>query len=350
MKTLKKSGFFLVLLCLSSFISFSFVEKALSSGIVKKQAGNTISGYVFGNQRQPMPNVNVELTDDLMRTVGRVQTNSSGRYIFGNLTSGKYRVRVLPYETNYQEQIQEVEIINYSRQSSTGAISRGGLDNSQLDFYLRIKKGVNPTTINGTIFAQEIPKEARAKFDAGVANINLKKNREGLNDIKSAVEIFPDYYDALLLLGNEYIKLNYHQAAQALLTKAVEVNPKSYSGWYGLAYADYSLNQIPESSMAVTKAIDLNPESVDAILLNGILLKQQKKYDESLIQLKKAKELAKGSVPQINWQMALLYGNNLKDYAKAAEELELLLKVQPDSKDSEMIKKLIATFREKAKR
>ena len=348
MKTLKLFRNCFVLLFIGSAVLFSLPQNvfAINSRI---QSGNTISGYIFGTQRQPQANINVELTDDLLRTIGRVQTNSSGRYVFGRLSAGKYRVKVLPYATNYEEQTQEVEIINFSRQSN-GQTTRGGFDNTQLDFYLRVRRGVNPAAVNGVIFAQEIPKEARVKFDAGVANINLKKNQEGLNDVKAAIEIFPNYFDALILLGNEYVKLKYYQPAQIILTKAVEVNPQSYNGWYALAYADYSLNQSDECSAALAKAINLNPESVDALLLNGIILKQQKKYDESLIQLKKAKELARGSVPEVHWQMALLYANNMKEYTKAADELEVFLKAQPDTKDSEMIKKLITTFREKAKK
>ncbi len=351
METLKLFRNYFVLICVGSAISilsFSLSVSALSVG--KKQAGNTISGYVFGGQRQSLSNVDVELSDEFSRTVGRVQTNSSGRYVFSNLSSGKYRVKVLPYMTNYQEQIQEVEIINYLRQSSSGSVIRSGIENSQCDFYLRPKKGSSPPMINGVVFVQEIPKEAKSKYESGISNIGLKKNQEGLNDIKSAIEIFPDYFDALVFLGNEYIKLKYFKAAQVLLTKAVEVNPQSYRSWYGLAYADYSLDQIAESSKSIGKAIVLSPEAVEAILLNGILLKQEKKYDESLIQLKKAKDLAKGSAPEVNWQLALLYANNFKLYNKAADELEVFLKAQPDSKDSEMIRKLIKNFREQAQK
>jgi tetratricopeptide (TPR) repeat protein len=314
------------------------------------QGGNTISGYVFGAQRQPVANVDVELTDDYSRSVGRTQTNPSGRYIFSRVGSGKFRVRVMPYMTNYLEQIQEVEINNISRQSSNGRLITSGLDNTQCDFYLKLRKGADSPGINAVVFAQEVPKEAKSKYEAGLANIGANKNQEGLNNIKSAIEVFPNYFDALVLLGNEYIKLKHYVAANALLTKAVEVNPKSYKGWYGLAYANYSLNQTSEAATAIAKAVALYPEAVDAILLNGILLKQDKKYDESLVQLKKAKVIAKDSIPEINWQLALLYGNNFKQYDKAAEELEVFLKAQPDSKDSEMIKKLIKTFREKAQK
>ena len=47
-------------------------------------------------------------------------------------------------------------------------------------------------------------------------------------------------------------------------------------------------------------------------------------------------------------ELATLYGNNMNRYADAARELKLFLKAQPDSKDAENIKKLIADFEAKA--
>lgn len=49
----------------------------------------------------------------------------------------------------------------------------------------------------------------------------------------------------------------------------------------------------------------------------------------------------------MHWQLALLY-NQLKRYREAADELEVFLKVQADSKDTELIKKLIKRFREQS--
>ena len=45
-----------------------------------------------------------------------------------------------------------------------------------------------------------------------------------------------------------------------------------------------------------------------------------------------------------HWQLALLF-NQLKRYKEAADHLELFLKVQPESKDAELIKKLIQRLR-----
>lgn len=56
-----------------------------------------------------------------------------------------------------------------------------------------------------------------------------------------------------------------------------------------------------------------------------------------------------GASPLVFWELALLYGNSLKRYREAAEELEAYLERKTDLKDRETVKKLIVQFRVKAK-
>jgi regulator of sirC expression with transglutaminase-like and TPR domain len=52
-------------------------------------------------------------------------------------------------------------------------------------------------------------------------------------------------------------------------------------------------------------------------------------------------------LPEAHWQLALLF-NQLKRYKEAADHLELFLKVQPEAKDTALIKKLIQRLRQQA--
>src|SRR6476659_8435978 len=67
------------------------------------QGKNQISGYVSGPDRRPVAEVYVELLDDYYATRGRVRTDGAGHYIFNALPAGNYKVKVLPYGTNYLE-------------------------------------------------------------------------------------------------------------------------------------------------------------------------------------------------------------------------------------------------------
>lgn len=318
----------------------------LSSGANAQAGGNSITGFVFGNERQPIYDANVELLDDLGRLVQRQRTDSSGRYYFFGMPAGRYSVRVMPYETDYMEQQLSVEIVNFYRQNSSGQSVATGFANEQLDFYLKLRRGALGTT--GAIFVQEIPAPAKKLYEKAIADLNDKKEKEGLAGLFAAVEAFPKYFHALERLGNEYVRLKKYEAAVILLNNAIAVNPRSFRSWYGLAFSLNSLNRSDEALTAAQKSLELYADSAEASLLAGVLLKQSKKFDEAEKHLVKAKTLAKTSMPIVHWHLALLYGNDLKRYTEAANELKLFLKAEPNAKDAEKIKSLIKEFEAKA--
>ena len=132
-----------------------------------------------------------------------------------------------------------------------------------------------------------------------------------------------------------------------MLTKATEVNRQAYPTLYTLSIAQYNLKQVPEAIESMRRAISLNQQSMAANLWLGMLLRQTDKFAEAEAYLKQADHLAASKSPDVHWQLALLF-NQLKRYKEAADELELFLKVQPDSKDTELIKKLIKKFRQQS--
>ncbi len=312
------------------------------------QGGNSISGHVFGLDRLPLSDLHVELLDDLSRTVNRGRTNASGRYFFYGLPSGRFSVRVLPYGTDYEEQEQSVEIVNFRRSSGGGDDRLAGVTNEQRDFYLRPRKGAVPG-VTAAVFAQDVPADARRFYEAAVVDLGNKKTVEAYAGLKSALEIFPTYFSALEMLGLEYVGAGHFDAARLLLKMAVDVNPRAYKSWHGLAVALNSLKLFDEALAAVQKSVEINPSISESLLLAGALLRQSKKYPEAEKALLKAKELANRSIADIHWELALLYGKDLKRFKDAARELKLYLKARPDDKNAESIKRLIVDFETKAK-
>ncbi len=336
-----------MILVLGLIVCAPFVSSK-SSGV---NAQNRISGYVFGVNRQPMSDLNVELMDENSSMMARTRTSGSGYYTFTTWAGGRIIIRVYTFGTDYEEQENTVEIQNTSIPTSGGGTKRGGFSSEQSDFYLRLRRGVTPAS--AVVFAQDVPAEAKKLYERAIADMDNKRSSEGLAGLKAAIEIFPTYYAALERLGSEYMKLGKPEAFQAaaiLFGLAVEVYPRGFKSWYGLAYSRYSLGAFPEATTAVQKAIELNANSAEAALLSGVLLKKAKKYAEAEKQLIKARDLSKDTLPSVHWELATLYGNNMNRYADAARELNLFLKAQPDSKNAESIKKLIAEFEAKAQK
>jgi tetratricopeptide (TPR) repeat protein len=71
------------------------------------------------------------------------------------------------------------------------------------------------------------------------------------------------------------------------------------------------------------------------------------RLDQAEQSLKKANELFQGKSAEVHWQLARIY-NEQKRYREAADELELFLKYQPDSRDAEKIKQVIKRLRQKS--
>jgi tetratricopeptide (TPR) repeat protein len=215
-----------------------------------------------------------------------------------------------------------------------------------VDFALAAKQTASTGITTGAVFVQDVPEQARKEYELGAQQLGrIGLEKEGVETLKKAIEIFPTYFDALELLGTEYVKQRDYEAAIPVLTKAIEVNRRGYQSLYALSVAQFNLKQLHEAIESMRRAITLNQKSVAANLWMGMLLRQYGNLIDAEIYLKEADQLAEAKSPDVHWQLALLY-NELKRYKEAADELEIFLKVQPDSKDTELIKKLIKRFRE----
>ena len=307
---------------------------------------STISGIVYDKQRNALNEVDIELLDDYYRLVNHTKTNASGRYEFGGLVDGRYTVKVLPFRYDLIDDSALVEI-------ATVVAVQGGQSNVYItqDFYLSPRKGSLADTETGVVFAQEVPKEAEKSYNSALKDLSKKKTDEGIAELRKAVIIFPDYYFALHTLGKAlFAKEQYGEALQMFL-KASEINNNSPTNYYYLGYTLSKLKYNKAAIIPLNKALILAPESVQVLYLLGVAESSEGKYTEAEKHLVKAKKLSKTSIPDIHWQLAQIYGNNLKKFKEAADELELYLKAGKfDETHTAKIKKVISDLREKAKK
>lgn len=346
-----KTGFCLLLsICINFTVSFAKIPKTTVNSPVGSlslnnvnQGRNSVTGFVFGEARTPLSEVHVELLDDFYVTISRIKTTGSGLFAFRGLPDGLYNVKVLPYGSNYEGQTRAVSLVGLSVIQGRGAV------NEQVDFYLKVKRNTNagPLAAPGVIFGQEIPESAKKLYEAGVEDLRNKKENEGFDKLKKALELFPDYFFALDRLGTEYVVRGHYTPAFVLLTKAVEVNPRSFSSTFGLGLASYRLQQVDTAIKNLQLATEIYNKSANAYLWLGIALHQNKNLSQAEAALIQANKLSKGESAEIHWQLARLYKEQ-KRFRESANELELFLKYKPQAEDGEKIKQMIVTLRQKA--
>ncbi len=331
-----------MLLFLSVLLALSWFSgnevRCLNALFPLQQNGNSISGHVSDNQRTPLADLRVELLNEVDTVIQTSKTDASGLFVFRKLSDGTFQVRVQASNTSYVGQTKRVEL---SRPTGFGVVSE------EVDFVLSTPRARSSSGKPGVVFAQDVPEEARKQYQKAAELLQKERRQEGIAALNKAIEIYPQYFDALEMLGNEHVKQQEYEHAVSPLKKALEINARAFPSWYALGVAQYNLKQLPAAVESLRRAVSFNQESINANLWLGTVLRQSGQLDEAETYLKQANLLAEGKVPDAHWQLALLY-NQLKRFKKAADELELFLKVQPDARDADKIKKLIQTLRQKS--
>ena len=305
-------------------------------------SASQIGGFVYDDQRSPVIDVDVELLNENYVLRDKVRTNGVGRYQFGNLADGRYYVRVLPFRYNLEDSTQEIVLDSFG-------ILDSGNTYKELDFYLQRKKGGLGDTITGVVFAENVPKEAEEMFKKALDDLKNDDSSKRLDQLIGTVQKYPNYYAAAQRLGMEFLKTRQYENAAKMFIIAAGVNPKSSVAFY---YMGFALSQIGDNYnkaalKALEKARDLAPAAYQVALLEGKLQRKLGDYLAAEKSLLSAKKLANSKIPEIHMELSQLYGNDLKQYAKAADELELYMKASNQKDDK--VKKLINDLRAKAK-
>ena len=325
-----------------SFLFFMFLVSINVFGT------STIAGTVYDKQRNFLPEIELELLDDYYRVVpgGRTRTDGVGRFQFAGLDDGRYTVRVFAFRYDFEDQEMPVEVRTTN--------IRGGQGSGYFtqDFYLVPKKGGLKDAELSVVFAQEIPANAKKLYDRAINDISNKRTKEGIIELNEAVQLFPTYYLALHELGRELFIMKKYETAIPYFFKAAEVNPKSATSFYYLGFALFNLGK-EYNKAAITslnQAHFLAPASIQVLYVMGKVERSEGKYEDAEKHLLQAKKLSKTSVPEIHKELAQLYGNDMKKYKEAADELELYLKSsKKNNEDEKKIKKVIDDLRVKAK-
>lgn len=310
------------------------------------QAQSIIQGTVFDNQGNRLPDLDMELLDDLYRTKARTKTDGTGGYSFGGLPNGRYTIRVYAFRYDLEDKEQFLEI---NTQNIRGGEGAGYFIQ---DIYLQPKKGSLRESELGVVFAQEIPKEAQTLYEKAVKDLSEKRVAEGISALLGALKIFPDYYAALFRLGTELIVRNQFQDAARVFLKASSINQKSGASYYYLAYSLHKLGKEYDKAakVAIGKSAVLAPGSVQVFWLYGKIERSLGNYNDAEKHLLQAKKLSNSRNPDVQIELVQLYSNEMKKYKEAADELELYIKAANlSSEDETKMKKIIADLREKAK-
>jgi tetratricopeptide (TPR) repeat protein len=315
-----------------------------------QQGRNSIEGRVVTQDNSVPENIRVFLLSDGYSQLKQTYVDGSGRFQFKNLNAGDYYIEVEPAGSGYERQSQRVEVNPF-----TMGRRQGGAEIFRVDFVLRREKSAaKPAekTIamksNGLVFYQDIPPAARAAYELGSNNLDKDPKTAEIN-LTEAIKIFPDYYQALELLGSAYVKHSDYDVAIPILSRAIEVNKNGWDALYALGIALVESNKRAEGIAALRRAVEINPNSVNANMRLGLeLSRDEKSRVEAIRTLSSVTRMAGKQLPEAYLMLASLYSKN-NQYRETAEALESYIEASPRSEQRESIKRKIEELRKKPK-
>ena len=276
---------------------------------------------------------------------GEVSTtsNGNGSFVFSQLGGGRFVVRVDAGEA-YEQAIEEVSIPD---SGPAGSMSRiGQIYNVQI--HLRPKSG-EPIAKAGVVSANDPPQAALDLYSKALESVKAGHRDKAIEQLKGALAIAPTFVAALNGLGVQYMKMGNHQAAVETFTNGLKLTPDSFILHLNCGISLFSMNKPAEAETQFAAAIAKNETSGAAHLYHARALIALNRLNDAETDLKRAVEIGGDGVILAHRYLAGIYvekGENVE----AVKQLELYLKLVPDSKETDQIKNLIKELNKKSGR
>ncbi|HEX8494197.1 MAG TPA: tetratricopeptide repeat protein [Pyrinomonadaceae bacterium] len=322
---------------------------------VSAQGGNTLEGRVTLPDGAPPPNpVRIKLTLN-GRPIYETFSDLSGRFSFGSLSKGSYRLTAESDGISFETTTVEAEV------SAFGAGSQTFSQNIQL-LPKRTKGQQAAGVVNA--FSQDVPKAARTALERAQKLSREGKSPLALTMLQEALKLFPDYFEALLAFANELIQAGRFDEAITPLERARQINPQDervYQSFglvlmqqkkYAIAVAVFAeasrLNSTnPLNALMRATALIYHASTIDITASEKAASDRAFFLERAEIALKQTAELSGKKLSADHLTMAKFYEMK-NERARAADELEQYLRKAPDARNADSIREAIRLLRSAA--
>ena len=275
-----------------------------------------------------------------------VLSDMNGNFKFQSLRPGYYTVVVEGgefYDTVRESVFIEAGTLGSRRMPGTIPVSRP----FNVLFHLRAKaQPANTKTgvLNAALAG--VPKSAADLYIQAQESIAKGNSDKAITELRQAVALHPSFGVAYNELGVQYLKRGQADKAADALAMAVKFLPDAFDP--SLNYGVALLNQMKfaEAEQHLRGAIKKNDGSFTAHLYLGMTLVNLKNYQEAEVELQRAVTLGGDKAARAHYFLGGIYWRS-RDYQRAADELELYLKLIPKAADAERTRAAIKELRAK---
>jgi tetratricopeptide (TPR) repeat protein len=292
----------------------------------------------------------VSLTNDRPATQARVKlssstgisretlTSDSGRYEFTEVPSGTYNLTAISLADST---LTSDSVGIDTSQSVTGIMNV----NLSLSATATRMGGRNrPGVITAAEAEQKVPKEARKAFRHAMDLKNSSQTNEALASFERALELYPDYFQALAERGDLYITKRELAKAAVDFARALKLNDRYEPALRGMGYCKLEGGEFAEAAKYLEQAAIADPGNATTHMLLGIANLSLDRREEARHALQQALKIDGLRAIRAHIHLANLYARE-HQYRKAADELHIYIESVPTDPGVEEFKKIEAQWR-----
>lgn len=274
-----------------------------------------------------------------------VLSDANGTFKFTALTPGSYVV-VVDGGEEYEPVREAVNIESEGVSVPPGVTMPLMPRRYTVDISLQPKKSntAKAGVINAALAA--VPQAARDLYQKALEDSQAGDNRKAIDELRSAVIVYPDFLLALNELGVQYLKQGQADRASEALGRAVKLAPQDFLPRLNLGIALLNQRRFADAEAALRMSINLNNSPPTAHMYLGITLAIERKLEEGEKELKIAIDSRAAEAALAHRYLGGIFLER-REYAHAATELETYLKWFPKAFDAEVLRQKIRELRSK---
>jgi len=281
----------------------------------------------------------IEATNGLRRDT---LSDDQGNYEFRGMSGGRYRV----YATNPNAPEQYCDPIEADT-------NRAYSNRVQVDIHLRLplrkdKKDANPGIVSAAEAAQNIPKQALKAYEQGLKLQKDNKGDQALSAFNQAVELYPEYFQALTERANLLMGRNQLTEAATDFERALRLNEKFVPALRGLGYCQIQQKQFEAAVSNLERAFVLEPKIPLTLMLLGYANLSLGRYEPAKQCLEEALKLGSESAARAHVYLAEVFAHEQK-FKEAADSIRRYLNLKPDAADAADLRKMESDWRARGK-
>ena len=266
--------------------------------------------------------------------VSETFSDSVGNFEFRGLASSTYRVTVPTDNQTYETSQETVEV--------SGNFARTFM----VQIYLKDKANTQRITMKDKLLSpadiQEVPKDAKKSYEQGLKLARDKQPEKASVKLQEALQLFPEYLNALNKLGEQMAILNKLDLAEANFERAIALSPKFALPYINKGILLVNQKRFDEAIPVLETGNRLDDTFPMGHLNLGVALMSKNPADFDLAEkeLTRVIDLGKKDFAYVH---KLIFNINIRrqKYDKAAAQLDAYLKEAPDAPDTQEVRLML---------